>query len=72
MHRVPQVVSSGGYVSAVSAGVQCAVPVFEAAEAGAAQTEACAVSVPAGRAIAPAGLAKPTFRARLSRATFAA
>jgi len=72
MHGVPQVVSPGGYVSAVSAGVQCVVPVFEAAEARAAQTEACAVPVPAGGAAAPAGLAKAAFRARWSRATFAA
>ena len=71
MHGVPQVVSSSGYVSAVSAGVQCAVSVFKAAKARASQAEARTVSVPAGGAAAPAGLAKAAFRARSSRATFA-
>ena len=71
MHGVPQVVSSSGYVSAVSAGVQCAVPVFEAAEARAAQAEARAIPVPPGGAAAPAGLAKAAFCALWSRATFA-
>jgi hypothetical protein len=72
MHGVPQVVSSSGYVGAVSAGVQCAVPVFEAAEARAAEAEARAIPVPSGGAAAPAGLTKSAFCARRSRATFAA
>jgi hypothetical protein len=46
MHGVPQVVSSSGYVSAVSAGVQCAVSVFEAAKARASQAEAPADRAP--------------------------
>ena len=69
MHGVPQMVSSSGHGSAVSAGVQCAVPVFEAAEARAAQAEARAIPVPSGGAAAPAGLAKAAFCARWSRAT---
>jgi len=65
-------VSSSGHGSAVSAGVQCAVPVFEAAEAGAAQAEARAISVPSGGAAAPTALTKAAFCARWPRATFAA
>lgn len=70
MHGVPQVVSSSGYGSAVSAGVQCAVSEFEAAEARPSQAEARALSVPTRGAAAPTGVAKAPFCARWSRATF--